>query len=162
MRLFTALAGVLLLLPLTPAPAADWGALEYRNVGPARGGRVTAVAGTAAAQSTFYLGASGGGVWKTTDYGTSWHNVSDGYFRTPSIGAIAVSQRDPNIVFVGTGSDGLRSNDAHGFAYLDHLACGQVAPIALGTNTLFGFARQHGPHFYFFNVCGFDFFGGAF
>ena len=85
-------------------------AFEYRNVGPARGGRVTAVAGTVAARSTFYLGASGGGVWKTTDYGTSWHNVSDGFFSTPSIGDIAVAQNDANIVYVGTGSDGLRSN----------------------------------------------------
>lgn len=83
---------------------------EYRNVGPARGGRVTAVAGTVAARSTFYLGASGGGVWKTTDYGTTWNNVSDGYLETPSIGDIAVAQNDANIIYVGTGSDGLRSN----------------------------------------------------
>ncbi|MDX1480204.1 MAG: hypothetical protein R3315_00930 [Woeseiaceae bacterium] len=93
-----------------PAPAQDFDALEYRNVGPTRGGRVTAVAGTVAERGTYYLGASGGGVWKTTDYGTSWHNVSDGFFATPSIGDIAVSQSDPNIVYVGTGSDGLRSN----------------------------------------------------
>ncbi len=85
-------------------------ALEYRNVGPTRGGRVTAVAGTVVEPGTFYLGASGGGVWKSTDYGTSWNNVSDGYFATPSIGDIAVSQSDANIVYVGTGSDGLRSN----------------------------------------------------
>ena len=85
-------------------------AMQYRNVGPTRGGRVTAVAGTVMERGTFYLGASGGGVWKTTDYGETWNNVSDGYFATPSIGDIAVSQTDPNIVFVGTGSDGLRSN----------------------------------------------------
>jgi len=85
-------------------------ALQYRNVGPTRGGRVTAVAGTAMEPGTFYLGATGGGIWKTTDYGTSWQNVSDGYLPTPSIGAIAVAQKDPNIVYTGTGSDGLRSN----------------------------------------------------
>lgn len=83
---------------------------EYRNIGPRRGGRVTAVAGTVAAPSTFYLGAAGGGVWKTEDYGTTWNVVSDGYFESPSIGEIAVAQNDPNIVYVGTGSDGLRSN----------------------------------------------------
>ncbi len=83
---------------------------EFRNVGPTRGGRVTAVTGTVAETGTFYLGASGGGVWKTDDYGTTWHNVSDGYFATPSIGDIAVAQNDANIVYVGTGSDGLRSN----------------------------------------------------
>ena len=90
--------------------AQDFGAFEYRNVGPSRGGRVTAVAGTAAAPSTFYLGASGGGVWKTEDYGSTWNVVSDGYFASPSIGDIAVAQNDANIVYVGTGSDGLRSN----------------------------------------------------
>ena len=90
--------------------AQDFSAFEYRNIGPSRGGRVTAVAGTLAAPSTFYLGASGGGVWKTEDYGTTWQVVSDGYFATPSIGDIAIAQNDPNIVYVGTGSDGLRSN----------------------------------------------------
>ena len=84
--------------------------LSYRSVGPFRGGRVTAVAGTAQEPGTFYLGATGGGVWKTTDYGTRWTNVSDGFFSTPSIGAMSVAPTDPNIVYVGTGSDGLRSN----------------------------------------------------
>ncbi|MBT5072471.1 MAG: hypothetical protein HN572_07695 [Kordiimonadaceae bacterium] len=83
---------------------------EFRNIGPTRGGRVTAVTGTVADEATFYLGASGGGVWKTDDYGTTWNNVSDGFFATPSIGDIAVAQNDANIVYVGTGSDGLRSN----------------------------------------------------
>ncbi len=100
----------LTLLPFASAGAEGWDALEYRNVGPLRGGRVTAVAGTVKERGTFYLGASGGGVWKTTDYGEQWRNVSDGFFKTPSIGDIAVSQSDPNIVFVGTGTDGLRSN----------------------------------------------------
>ncbi len=88
----------------------DFEALQYRTVGPERGGRVTSVMGTALAPGTFYLGASGGGVWKTEDYGTTWNNVSDGFFSTPSIGAIQVAENDPNIVYVGTGSDGLRSN----------------------------------------------------
>lgn len=84
--------------------------LEYRNVGPTRGGRATTVAGVRTQPNVYYMGATGGGVWKTEDYGTSWKNVSDGYFSTPSIGAIRVAQNDPNIVYVGTGSDGLRSN----------------------------------------------------
>ncbi|MEO0436693.1 MAG: hypothetical protein AAF098_07280 [Pseudomonadota bacterium] len=88
----------------------NFDAYEYRNVGPARGGRVTTVAGTPKEPGTFYFGASGGGVWKSTDYGVSWSNVSDGFFTTPSIGDIAVSVSDPNILYVGTGSDGLRSN----------------------------------------------------
>ncbi len=90
--------------------AQDFSAFEYRNVGPSRGGRVTAVAGSVAAPSTFYLGASGGGVWKSDDFGTTWTVVSDGYFETPSIGDIAVAQNDANVIYVGTGSDGLRSN----------------------------------------------------
>lgn len=89
---------------------ADFDAFQYRCVGPSRGGRVTTVAGTAAQPGTFYMGATGGGVWKTTDYGTSWRNISDGYFSTPSIGAIRVAPGNPEIIYVGTGSDGLRSN----------------------------------------------------
>jgi len=84
--------------------------MKYRYVGPSRGGRVTAVAGIPSQPSTFYMGATGGGVWKTTDYGQSWFNVSDGYFETGSIGAIRVAGSDPDIVYVGTGSDGIRSN----------------------------------------------------
>ncbi|MEP1095121.1 MAG: glycosyl hydrolase [Cyclobacteriaceae bacterium] len=102
------------LLISTIVDGQDFSALEYRNLGPYRGGRVTAVAGIASQPATFYLGATGAGVWKTTDYGTSWKNVSDGFFSTPSIGAIAVAQNDPNVVYVGTGSDGLRSNVIQG------------------------------------------------
>ena len=84
--------------------------LKYRCIGPTRGGRVTAVTGIASQPSSFYMGSTGGGVWKTTDYGRNWINVSDGYFETGSIGAIRVANSDPNIVYVGTGSDGIRSN----------------------------------------------------
>jgi len=84
--------------------------LQYRMVGPSRGGRVTAVAGHADQPAMFYMGATGGGVWKTTDYGQSWQPVSDGYFATGSIGAIRVADSDPDIIYVGTGSDGIRSN----------------------------------------------------
>lgn len=93
-----------------PYDPAVFEALEYRMVGPTQGGRVTAVAGHRKQPGTFYMGATGGGVWKTTDYGTTWANVSDGFFATPSIGAIAVAESDPDIVWVGTGSDGIRSN----------------------------------------------------
>ncbi|SDQ63656.1 WD40/YVTN/BNR-like repeat-containing protein [Flagellimonas zhangzhouensis] len=96
------------------ALAQDLEALQYRTIGPARGGRVTTVTGTPALPGTFYLGASGGGVWKTDDYGTSWNNISDGFFKTPSIGAIEVALDDPNIVYIGTGSDGIRSNIIEG------------------------------------------------
>lgn len=104
-------APILLLFFITGALIAqDFKALKYRSVGPERGGRVTTVTGTPMLPGTFYLGATGGGVWKSDDYGTTWNNVSDGFFETPSIGAIEVAVNDPNIVYVGTGSDGLRSN----------------------------------------------------
>ena len=98
-----------------PDAAADshlyrFAALAYRMVGPSRGGRVTAVAGHRSRRSTFYMGATGGGVWKTTDYGQTWNNISDGYFATGSIGAIRVADADADVIYVGTGSDGLRSN----------------------------------------------------
>ncbi|MBA4322594.1 MAG: hypothetical protein C0408_07230, partial [Odoribacter sp.] len=84
--------------------------LKYRFIGPNRGGRVTAVAGAESQPNVFYMGATGGGVWKTTDYGQSWSNISDGFFATGSIGAIRVYQKNPDIIYVGTGSDGIRSN----------------------------------------------------
>ncbi|MFW6140639.1 MAG: WD40/YVTN/BNR-like repeat-containing protein [Acidobacteriota bacterium] len=84
--------------------------LKYRCVGPSRGGRVTAVTGVASKPSTFYMGSTGGGVWKTTDYGQSWTNITDGYLETGSIGAIRAAPSDPKIIYVGTGSDGIRSN----------------------------------------------------
>ena len=84
--------------------------LQYRLVGPTQGGRVTAVAGHRAHPGTFYMGATGGGVWKTTDFGANWLPVSDGYLATGSIGAIRVAPSDPDRVYVGTGSDGIRSN----------------------------------------------------
>lgn len=85
-------------------------AFQYRCIGPTRGGRVTTVTGVTTQPSVFYMGSTGGGVWKTEDYGINWKNVSDGYFQTPSIGAIRVVQSNPDIVYVGTGSDGIRSN----------------------------------------------------
>jgi photosystem II stability/assembly factor-like uncharacterized protein len=85
--------------------------MRYRMIGPARGGRVTAVTGVIQEPHTFYMGSTGGGVWKTTDAGESWHNVSDdSRFATASIGALDVADSDPNVVYVGTGSEAIRSN----------------------------------------------------
>jgi photosystem II stability/assembly factor-like uncharacterized protein len=82
--------------------------LTWRNIGPYRGGRVTAVAGIPGRHDVFYMGATGGGVWKTEDGGLSWRNVSDGFFRRGSVGAIAVAPSDPNVVWVGTGEAPIR------------------------------------------------------
>jgi len=100
-------------VPPVAIPTVDpslFGGLSYRFVGPSRGGRVTAVEGHRSTPYTFYQGATGGGVWKTTNYGMDWENISDGYFRSPSIGHIEVADSDPNVIYVGTGSDGIRSN----------------------------------------------------
>ncbi len=88
--------------------------LQYRLVGPFRGGRAGAVAGVASQPNVYYFGATGGGVWKTTDVGANWENVSDGFFKTGSVGAIAVSESDPNVVYVGMGEETVRGNVSHG------------------------------------------------
>ena len=89
-------------------------AMQYRSIGPFRGGRVLAVVGDPVDQATFYFGACSGGLWKTDDAGVFWHNISDGYFKTASVGAIAVSDSDPNVIYVGMGEACIRSNVTHG------------------------------------------------
>jgi photosystem II stability/assembly factor-like uncharacterized protein len=88
--------------------------LTWRCIGPHRGGRVVAVAGDPSEQMTFYFGACAGGVWKTNDGGTYWENISDGFLTTAAVGAIAVSESDPNILYVGTGETTIRGNVSHG------------------------------------------------
>ena len=88
--------------------------IEWRCIGPHRGGRVVAVAGDPSQAQTFYFGACAGGVWKTTDGGTYWENVSDGYFGTAAVGAIAVADADPNVVYAGTGEACIRVDVSHG------------------------------------------------
>jgi len=82
--------------------------LNWRNVGPFRGGRANAVAGVPGNRLRFYAGYTGGGVWMTDDGGNRWRNISDGHFRVGSIGDIAVSESDPNVVYVGTGEHAVR------------------------------------------------------
>lgn len=84
-----------------------YNAMEFRLVGPFRGGRATAVAGVVQDPMTYYMGATGG-VWKTDNAGESWYNVSDGFMKTASVGAIAVSESDPNVVYVGMGEAPVR------------------------------------------------------
>jgi photosystem II stability/assembly factor-like uncharacterized protein len=89
--------------------------LKYREIGPFRGGRVTAVAGVDSQPNVFYFGSVGGGVWKTTDAGNSWQPISDGQpFGTGDVGAIAVSDSDPNILYVGMGEAPIRGNVSYG------------------------------------------------
>ena len=90
--------------------SAKFKSMRYRMIGPNRGGRVTTVTGVPQQPFTFYMGTTGGGVWKTTDAGQTWSNISDGYFAAASMGSIDVADSDPNVIYAGTGSEGLRSN----------------------------------------------------
>ena len=100
--------------------------LTWRNVGPPRGGRVVAVAGDPGDPAVFYFGACAGGVWKTIDGGTYWRNVSDGYFHTAAVGAIAVASADPAVVYAGMGESCVRNDVSHGDGVYRSIDSGQT------------------------------------
>jgi len=101
----------LLIISTTFAQSIDsvFSSVKYRNIGPFRGGRSVAASGVVGDPMTYYMGNTGGGLWKTEDGGQLWKNISDGYFKTSSIGAIAVSESDPNIIYVGMGEHAPRA-----------------------------------------------------
>ncbi len=99
--------------------------LQWRNVGPFRGGRSASVAGVPGKPHLYYMGATGGGVWRTNDAGSSWENISDGYFGG-SIGAVAVSEADPNVIYVGGGEVTVRGNVSHGDGVWKSLDAGKT------------------------------------
>ena len=92
----------------------DLGALHWRNIGPNRGGRSLAAAGSARRPLEYYFGATGGGLWKTTDGGTTWQPVTDGQIHSSSVGAVAVSESNPNVVYIGMGETQLRGSIMQG------------------------------------------------
>ena len=95
-------------LPTESYESSLYQALKWRNIGPFRGGRSTAACGVPSQPYTFYMGSVGGGVWKTVDGGGTWRNISDGQFKTGSVGAIAVAASDPNVLYVGMGEAPIR------------------------------------------------------
>lgn len=104
--------------PATPVSSENADAVllsktKYRLIGPFRGGRSAAVAGSYKNKNTFYFGATGGGVWKTTDGGSNWKNISDKYYGS-SIGAVGVSPSDENVIYVGEGENTMRGNVSEG------------------------------------------------
>jgi photosystem II stability/assembly factor-like uncharacterized protein len=138
-------------------------ALGWRLIGPHRGGRVVAVAGDPADPLVFYFGATGGGVWKTDDGGISWRNVSDGFFRRASVGAIAVAESDPNVLYAGMGETTIRGNVSHGdgvykstdagatwrhlgLAETRHIAKIRVHPTDPDLVYVAAFGHAHGPN----------------
>ena len=88
--------------------AAQFKGLKWRNIGPFRGGRANAIAGVVQNDQIYYVGYTGGGIWKTEDAGTNWKNISDGFFKVSSIGKIAVSESDPNVIYAGSGEHAVR------------------------------------------------------
>ena len=105
-----ALSLVLLTASAATVPAGELtNALHWRSVGPYLGGRVTSLAGVASEPSLFYMATAGGGVWQTKDYGHNWENISDKYFQTGSVGAIAIAPSNPKIIYAGTGDPAIRN-----------------------------------------------------
>jgi BNR/Asp-box repeat len=134
--------------PSSPVPPAFdtslYNALEWREIGPFRGGRVTAVAGHADQPLTFYFGGTGGGVWKTTDGGLTWAPISDKDFRAGSIGAIEVAPSDPNVIYVGTGESPIRGNVSPGNGVYKSTDAGKTwTHIGLGNAGQIGAIRVH-------------------
>ena len=82
--------------------------LKFRNIGPYRGGRSNTCSGVVGDPMTYYMGTVGGGVYKTINAGITWENISDGHFKMGSVGAIAVSESDPNVLYVGMGEHAVR------------------------------------------------------
>jgi photosystem II stability/assembly factor-like uncharacterized protein len=120
------------------------GALRWRSIGPYRGGRVTAVAGVATQPFVYYMGATGGGVWKTEDAGVTWTNISDGFFRTGSVGAVSVAESNPNIVYVGMGEGCLRGNISSGDGVYKSTDAGKTwTHVGLGDSSQIGRMRIH-------------------
>ncbi len=103
-----------LLAAAAAGASVDLGALKWRNIGPNRGGRSQAAAGSSKRPLEYYFGATGGGVWKTTNGGTTWFPVTDGQVHSSSVGAIAVSESNPDVVYIGMGETELRSSVMQG------------------------------------------------
>ena len=138
-RLFCLALGIMLLIPFSPytngqgrkkstdiPPVSPelYSALQYRLVGPFRGGRSAAVTGIPGNEKVYYMGSTGGGVWKTEDAGRTWVNLSDGFFGG-SIGAVEVAQSDNNIIYAAGGEKTVRGNVSHGYGIWKSLDGGE-------------------------------------
>ena len=129
-----------LVVMATPASAADSVLLagyRWRNIGPDRGGRSIAVSGVKGRKGEAYFGAVGGGLWKTIDAGENWAPVTDGKITAASVGAVAVSESNPDVVFIGTGETCIRGNIMPGDGVYKSTDAGK-------TWTHVGFRESHG------------------
>ena len=119
-------------------------AMKWRCIGPPRGGRVVAVAGDPVNPAVFYFGAVAGGVWKTDDAGTTWRNISDGFFKTSAVGALAVSPSDPNVIYAGMGESTIRTDVSHGDGIYKSTDSGQTwTHVGLSNTRHIGKVRIH-------------------
>src|SRR3979409_342063 len=126
------------------ASAGPFGALRWRSLGPARGGRSIAVAGSDARPYEYYMGATGGGLWKTTDSGISWKPVTDGLINHSSIGAVAVAASNPDVVYIGTGEADIRGNIIQGGGAYKSADGGKTrAPRGLAETQVIAKVRVH-------------------
>ncbi|MDP4820644.1 MAG: glycosyl hydrolase, partial [Saprospiraceae bacterium] len=132
-KLFLWLMVVGMVLPLSGQKAGKtltydeslYNSLQWRSIGPFRGGRSAAVTGVPGKPNLFYMGATGGGVWKTEDGGQTWGNISDGYFGG-SIGAVEVAVSDPNVIYVGGGEVTVRGNVSYGYGMYKSVDAGKT------------------------------------
>ncbi|MBA3297117.1 MAG: glycosyl hydrolase [Acidobacteria bacterium] len=120
------------------------GGLKWRSIGPARGGRSQTVAGTVKRPLEYYFGATGGGVWKTTDGGLTWRPIADRFLRTSSVGAIAISESNPDVVYVGMGETQLRGNVIQGDGVYKTIDAGKTwTHVGLEKTMAIGRVRVH-------------------
>ncbi len=113
------------IIPTQKIDSTHLSAAQWRNIGPFRGGRSAAVTGVPGKPNLYYFGSTGGGVWRTTDAGNSWENISDGYFGG-SIGAVAVSEWDNNVIYVGGGEKTVRGNVSYGYGMWKSVDAGKT------------------------------------
>ena len=132
--------------PKSPAAVYDstlYNGLRWRSIGPHRGGRAGTVAGVPGNPNLYYMGTAGGGVWRTTDGGGTWDNISDKYFGG-SIGAVTVSESDPNVIYAGQGEQTVRGNVSSGFGVWKSQDAGQTwANVGLQDSRHIGRIRVH-------------------
>jgi photosystem II stability/assembly factor-like uncharacterized protein len=126
-------------------PLANLSGLRYRNIGPHRGGRSVAVAGSATQPNVYYFGGTGGGIFKTVDGGVNWEPVSDGQpFGTGTVGALAVSDSDPNVVYAGMGESCIRGNFSHGDGVYKSMDAGKTwRRVGLEDSRIVGRIKVH-------------------
>jgi len=130
---------------LSPLDSSTFAALAWRNVGPWRGGRSVAAVGIPSQPMTYFAGYAGGGLWRTDDAGISWRNISDGFFKTGSVGAIAVAPSDANVLYVGMGEHAIRGQSStYGDGVYKSTDQGRTwAPMGLATTRQISAVRVH-------------------